>query len=448
MADLGTMDRQAPRAAAAILSTTLGAGLLAAARSVFAQDLGAPIQLLVAILARDGTTDELDRLRADCPAHVLLTIADSGLPGPGDEDALYVGTGMTAAALAFLANSRYVAFLDDRHRWREGHLSSLRRTIEGHSWASALRCVLPPAGPPVVEPLDVVPDSDRSNLIMVDKQRHAGVLTHWSRPRGAPATLDLVQALRAGGAGAETSDATVTFAGPAAPRRPSAPVVSSASGASSDLAAAIARWRSDAVAAVTNDPLRPALLPHLPRLMDRIRPTSAIVLGAEADAVALSVALVATRLGLSTMVAAIDPFLGSPDDLAHDERRAALPRLDLYPLLVDRLRQAIRRFGLTERLVPIAAAPAPILADLAAAGVRVDLAHAELATDQEDFLFDLDALWPVIGEAGVIFGRIGWPDRIGREMQIRRWAARVGASISLAPEEGGIGKATVALRRR
>lgn len=430
-------DRQAPRAAAVVLTTgDDGDAAIAAARSIFAQARGGPIQLLVAAGRADAA---IARMRAECPGDVLLTVLAPDLPAAAPAER---PDGAPAAALAFLANSPLVAFLDDRHRLAPGHLGALRRAIEGRAWAATRRA-------PGLEIEDVAP-GDRPNLMMVDKRRHGDALIRLAAPAGMAAP-DLLRALEVAGPGGRTGVATVASVAPAAasPRSPPAPAAGTAAvaPAGTRLAEALAPWAVPPMAPAEVAPLDPPADRRLAPLVATLRPEAAVVLGAAADGIALALATAARDLGLSTVVAAIDPFVGGPDDLAIDRRRAALPRAGLYPLLYDRLVRSIDRHGLAGRLLAVPAEPAPVLAHLAASGVRVALGHADLAAEREDFRPDLDALWPIVAPGGAVFGHVAVPDLIGREMQVRRWAARAGAGLAIG-RAGADGRAMVVLRRR
>ena len=52
--------------------------------------------------------------------------------------------GVLRCVLTYLANSRYVAYLDDDNWWADNHLSSMLAAIKDHHWAYALRWFVHP----------------------------------------------------------------------------------------------------------------------------------------------------------------------------------------------------------------------------------------------------------------------------------------------------------------
>ncbi len=188
-------DRQRPYGAAVVLPTLLRPGLARAVRSIFAQDFADRIQILVGIDKAEGAREQLDALAAECPPHVALDLFDPGYSTSVRHGGIYPNkvTGSLRTLLAYAANSRYVAYLDDDNWWAPDHLASLRAAVEGHAWSWSLRWFVDPEdGQPICvdEWESVGPDAgvfkesfggfvDTSSL-MLDKLACHEVLPAWS----------------------------------------------------------------------------------------------------------------------------------------------------------------------------------------------------------------------------------------------------------------------------
>ena len=135
------MDSQIPFDAAVVVPTVLRPSLLGAIRSVFAQDLPGRIQILIGIDRPLGDRSILDRLSAECPSHMHLSILDLGYSTSVRHGGIYSNaySGALRTILSYAANSPRVAYLDDDNWWAPTHLSDLIAALEGHDWAFSHR---------------------------------------------------------------------------------------------------------------------------------------------------------------------------------------------------------------------------------------------------------------------------------------------------------------------
>ena len=135
-------DLQTPFDAAVVVATILRPTLMQAVRSIFAQELGGRIQILIGIDKIVGDRGVIDRLQAECPSHCTITLCEPGYSTAALNGGVYsalTGGGLLAG-LSTLANSRYVCYLDDDNWYAPEHLSSLRATINSESgWVHSLR---------------------------------------------------------------------------------------------------------------------------------------------------------------------------------------------------------------------------------------------------------------------------------------------------------------------
>jgi hypothetical protein len=139
-------DLQAPADAAVVIPTVLRPHLRAALESIFAQTFPGRIHVLVGIDSLQGDPGLIAAVCAARPSHCTVQVfwpgystalRHGGLTPPGDGGAL-------RAVLTHLANSAYVAYLDDDNWWGPDHLAQMRSAIDTAEWAFALRWFVHP----------------------------------------------------------------------------------------------------------------------------------------------------------------------------------------------------------------------------------------------------------------------------------------------------------------
>jgi hypothetical protein len=132
---------QTPMDAAVVIPTILRPSLKQAVESVFGQAFSGRIHILIGIDRIAGDLAIIDQICALRPSHCAVqvlwpgystSIHNGGLALPADGGAL-------RAVLSYLANSPYVAYLDDDNWWAAAHLSQLRRAADDADWAFSLR---------------------------------------------------------------------------------------------------------------------------------------------------------------------------------------------------------------------------------------------------------------------------------------------------------------------
>ncbi|HEY1411593.1 MAG TPA: glycosyltransferase family 2 protein, partial [Rhodopila sp.] len=114
--------------------------------SIFAQKFPGRVHILIGIDNIRGDLALIDAACAarpqNCVVQVLwpgysTSVRHGGLTPPGDGGAL-------RSVLTYLANSPYVAYLDDDNWWEPEHLYQLRRAMDDAEWAFALRWFVHP----------------------------------------------------------------------------------------------------------------------------------------------------------------------------------------------------------------------------------------------------------------------------------------------------------------
>jgi hypothetical protein len=139
-------DLQQPMDAAVVIPTVLRPHLVQALHSVFAQTFAGRVHVMIGIDHALGDLELIDaaceKRPRNCAVQVLwpgysTSVRHGGLTAPGDGGAL-------RAVLTYLANSPYVAYLDDDNWWGPDHLGGLRKAVEDAQWAFALRWFVHP----------------------------------------------------------------------------------------------------------------------------------------------------------------------------------------------------------------------------------------------------------------------------------------------------------------
>ncbi|NTV01345.1 MAG: tetratricopeptide repeat protein [Chlorobiaceae bacterium] len=141
-----TADLQKPFDVAVVMPAVRFREIDRAVASVYAQTGVGRIQLLVGVDRTDGDPERLIALLEASPEHVTTSLFYPGYPislthggmHPADEG------GVLRSVLTYLANSRYVAYLDDDNWWDPTHLKDLLLAVDGRSWAFSLRWFVDP----------------------------------------------------------------------------------------------------------------------------------------------------------------------------------------------------------------------------------------------------------------------------------------------------------------
>lgn len=195
--DIQGRDPQTPADVSVIVSTVLRPSLRDALESVYRQDLGGTIQILVGVDKNAQALEPLVDLFRVRPAHVGVLVLNPGYSTSERHGGLHRAHdgGALRTILSYLANSRLLAYLDDDNRWLPNHLSSLSRAIAGFDWAYSLRmfvdertgadlCVdeWDSVGPGKGLRRDTLGGFVDINCLMIDKSRAEDALPDWTQP--------------------------------------------------------------------------------------------------------------------------------------------------------------------------------------------------------------------------------------------------------------------------
>ena len=441
-------DRQEPYGVAIILPTLLRPALTRAVRSVYAQDFGERVQIRIGIDKAEGDRTQLDRLAAECPAHISLDLFDPGYSTSIRHGGLYPNkvTGSLRTLLTYAANSRYIAYLDDDNWWAPDHLTSLRAAIAGHDWSWSQRWFVDPedSAPICVDEWESVgPDAgvfkerfggfvDPSSLLIDKLACHevlpAWCLTPFSDGRGSDRLV--FDRLKRGHKGQATGRATSFYTINPADivhlsrlqyfRQKGAELASDRRLGVTRLARLIEAWRPTPPPAPTGGSFK-AENPILAELLRNLKPQEILVLGAGDGAIAMALGRTARAIGLACLVLAT----GVPSE--SDE---------------ESLRKRIAAAGLEETVTALPTRYGKDTAYLGEHRVLVDL--VQLGPGAGGAAPWRDA-WPLLREGGFLIGR-GKPDK-----NLEKFVADTGSTMIRAEFPGagprwivekGLGEAT------
>lgn len=437
---------QPPFDIAVVIPTVLRPTLARAVRSVYAQDFGGRVQILVGIDEPAGDPALLRTLAGECPATMDFSWLDPGYSTSARHGGLYPNhfSGALRTILTYLANSRLVAYLDDDNWWAPDHLSSLAQAIAGADWAYSQRLFVEAAtGEPIcVDQWESVgPDAgvfqekfggfvDPSSL-MVDKIACHDVAPYWSLAHFEDGSGEdrlvfgmLKQHFRGRPSGRATSYYQLS---PADPMHAARMQMLRAAGVSLPSERAEAgQSLADVMAELGPAPAPPARVAAPPEaslltreLIARLNPRDLLVLGAGPEA--------ATALMLADAVAAA----GSDARLL-----ASDPDWNLLSHMAAALNLAATGLGPAARTLPPDAGPAPEW--LTRRGVTVDLVRIGPVEDPGTLVELCQAAWPCLKTGGVLLGEGATPARPMVQSAIESFAGSVGAECLVpALDEAG-----------
>jgi hypothetical protein len=189
---------QQPADFAVVMPTTLRKTIGDAIQSVFDQRFPGSVQLLLGIDASIGEMPPLEEIFRRVPDRHSVLVLYPGYSTSRRHGGLHFARdgGSLRTILSYLANSRYVAYLDDDNWWSDDHLSSMHAVLSGGSdWAYALRWyVHPRSRRPICkdEWESIGPGKGffretggwvDPNCLAIDKLACEGVLRWWSIPQ-------------------------------------------------------------------------------------------------------------------------------------------------------------------------------------------------------------------------------------------------------------------------
>lgn len=206
---------QQPFEVAVVMPTLLRPTLADALASIFAQEFRGRTQVLLGIDVAQGDPALVDQLCANRPPHCVVQLFHPGYSTSVRHGGLYESQdgGVMRYLLSLLANSPYIAYLDDDNWWHPQHLALLTQVIPWADYAFTHRWFVHPETKRIVHRDDwesVGPGKGiyaqrfggfvDPSCLMIDKRKCADILPHWTRPlpldpKGMSADRRVFQAL-------------------------------------------------------------------------------------------------------------------------------------------------------------------------------------------------------------------------------------------------------------
>jgi hypothetical protein len=186
---------QKPADFAVVMPTVLRPTITDAIQSVFDQRFGGTIQILIGV---DATTNELAQVEQFCrsiPDRQSILLFYPGYSTSRRHGGLHAARdcGSLRILLSYMANSQYIAYLDDDNWWSDDHVSTMHAVLSaGAEWAYALRWFVHPGSRQPIckdEWESVGPGRGYfkgwvdPNCLAIDKIACEAVLRWWSIPR-------------------------------------------------------------------------------------------------------------------------------------------------------------------------------------------------------------------------------------------------------------------------
>lgn len=211
-ADVGA-SLQTPMDAAVVVPTLLRPSLIEALHSIFAQDFAGRIHVLVGVDSGANDTGIIGQICAKRPVNCVVQVLDPGYSSSARRGGLHPcrEAGVLRAVLTYLANSRYVAYLDEENSWHPQHLRLLRAAVPPAEWACTLSRLVPfTSNGPGCTDIRLPAESDCGleskqfdgridpNCLMIDKLACEHAITWWTIPHfeGAGADHSVLAYLR------------------------------------------------------------------------------------------------------------------------------------------------------------------------------------------------------------------------------------------------------------
>ena len=189
---------QIPFDFAVVMPSILRPTISDAIESVFAQDFAGRVQLLIGVDRPAGDAQTIDQICRIVPSRHAVTMFYPGYSTSRRHGGLHPSWdgGALRTILSYLANSRYLAYLDDDNWYAPSHLTSLHGAIQGFDWAYALRWFVHPRSrqPICVDRWESVGPTPRGTMVdpagwvdpncfAIDKFACEAVLRWWGIPR-------------------------------------------------------------------------------------------------------------------------------------------------------------------------------------------------------------------------------------------------------------------------
>jgi hypothetical protein len=203
-------DPQIPAAVAVVMPTVLRPCIETALDSIYRQTFAGRIQLMIGVDRAAGDRRHLESVLARRPQNVSAIVLELPYSTSTRHGGLHPAEdgGSLRSILSFMANTYYVAFLDDDNAWEPEHLTGVIGAVAGKVWAYSQRMLIDER---TGEELgadrwdSVGPDAGRfkdqggmvdPNCLIVDRVAVARILGRWSEGPGVESDRSFFLAMK------------------------------------------------------------------------------------------------------------------------------------------------------------------------------------------------------------------------------------------------------------
>lgn len=140
----GREDEQRPADVAVVMPSLLRPSLVRAVESVYQQDFKGRIQVLVGVDKPNNAPELVAALFASRPENVSVYVLQLPYSTSRRHGGLHYALdgGALRTILSFIANARFIAYLDDDNLFLPGHLRHLLAQIGDKAWAFSQRLIV------------------------------------------------------------------------------------------------------------------------------------------------------------------------------------------------------------------------------------------------------------------------------------------------------------------
>jgi hypothetical protein len=134
-------DPQMPADVAVVIATLVRPTLKDTLHSIFRQERVGRVHVIIGVDVPQNEMAVVEDACRDRPAHCCVSLMYPGYSTSVRHGGVHVprDCGVLRGVLTYLANSRYVAYVDDDNWWADHHLRTMLAAIAGNDWAYSLR---------------------------------------------------------------------------------------------------------------------------------------------------------------------------------------------------------------------------------------------------------------------------------------------------------------------
>jgi len=143
---------------------------------------------------------------------------------------------------------------------------------------------------------------------------------------------------------------------------------------------------------------------YLTEAIELLHPSIVVEVGVWKGGSTVYMAQAAKTLGLTTVVIAVDTWLGSSEHWLNPDWFSQMSFLNNYPALFHKFISNVIRAEVSDHVLPIPIASIGAAEILTSLGVTADVIHLDAAHDYDSVTADLRNWWPILAPGGLFIG--------------------------------------------